>query len=113
MNSFAIRAFHDRTHGRTPGKAKSLLIKAHSSRYVGDRKHCRYGAILLLVEWINAAARAIQCLVEGCSIRSTERLTGLNRNTIMRLLIVAGERSAHTMNTRMRNLRPRYNNWAL
>ena len=39
----------------------------------------------------DAAARALQCLLEGCSIRSTERLTGLNRNTIMRLLIVAGE----------------------
>ena len=26
------------------------------------------------------AAPAIQCLLEGCSIRSTERLAGLNRN---------------------------------
>jgi transposase-like protein len=41
----------------------------------------------------DAAMRAIQCLLEGCSIRSTERLTGLNRNTIMRLLILAGQRS--------------------
>jgi signal transduction histidine kinase len=39
----------------------------------------------------DAAARALHCLPEGCSIRSTERLTGLNRNTIMRLLIIAGE----------------------
>jgi transposase-like protein len=46
----------------------------------------------------DAAAKALQCLLEGCSIRSTERLTGLNRNTIMRLLIVAGERSAELMN---------------
>jgi transposase-like protein len=43
------------------------------------------------------AAFAIKCLVEGCSIRSTERLTGLNRNTIMRLLLVAAERSARLM----------------
>jgi transposase-like protein/IS1 family transposase len=56
----------------------------------------------------NAAERALHCLLEGCSIRSTERLTGLNRNTIMRLLIVAGERSARLMNTRLRGLRPRY-----
>ncbi len=56
----------------------------------------------------DAAARAIQCLIEGCSIRSIERLTGLNRNTIMRLLIVAGERSARLMDARMRHLRPRY-----
>ncbi len=52
----------------------------------------------------DAAAQALRCLLEGCSIRSTERLTGLNRNTIMRLLIVAGERSAILMNHKMRQL---------
>jgi transposase-like protein len=56
----------------------------------------------------DAATRVLHCLLEGCSIRSTERLTGLNRNTIMRLLIVAGERSAELMNARMRGLTPRY-----
>jgi transposase-like protein/IS1 family transposase len=56
----------------------------------------------------DAAAQALKCLLEGCSIRSTERLTGLNRNTIMRLLIVAGERSAKLMDVKMRGLRPRY-----
>ena len=56
----------------------------------------------------DAVIRAIQCLVEGCSIRSTERLTGLNRNTIMRLLIVAGEHCARLMDNRMRNLSCKY-----
>jgi IS1 family transposase len=56
----------------------------------------------------DAAERALHCLLEGCSIRSTERLTGLNRNTIMRLLIVAGERSAELMNSKMRGLRPKH-----
>src|SRR5712692_4587130 len=56
----------------------------------------------------DAAAKALHCLLEGCSIRSTERLTGLNRNTIMRLLVVAGERSTRLMDGRMRGLKPRY-----
>src|SRR5216683_2404258 len=56
----------------------------------------------------DAAIRAIQCLLEGCSIRSTERLTGLNRNTIMRLLIIGGERTTCLMDARMRDLHPRY-----
>jgi transposase-like protein/IS1 family transposase len=56
----------------------------------------------------DAAAQALKCLLEGCSIRSTERLTGLNRNTIMRLLIVAGERSAKLMDAMMRDLQTRY-----
>lgn len=40
-------------------------------------------------------ARAIMCLrmlLEGNSIRSVERLTGVNRNTIMSLLVRVGER---------------------
>jgi transposase-like protein/IS1 family transposase len=56
----------------------------------------------------DAAIRAIRCLLEGCSIRSTERLTGLNRNTIMRLLEVIGPRCAALLNARMRNLPCRY-----
>ena len=56
----------------------------------------------------DAAERALHCLLEGCSIRSTERLTGLNRNTIMRLLLVAGECSARLMDARMRGLNARY-----
>jgi transposase-like protein/IS1 family transposase len=56
----------------------------------------------------DAATRALHCLLEGCSIRSTERLTGLNRNTIMRLLIVAGEHAANLMDAKMRGLRLDY-----
>src|ERR1700730_16469798 len=56
----------------------------------------------------DAAAKALQCLLEGCSIRSTERLTGLNRNTIMRLLEVAGERCEKLMDIKLRNLNCRY-----
>jgi transposase-like protein/IS1 family transposase len=55
-----------------------------------------------------AAERALQCLLEGCSIRSTERLTGLNRNTIMRLLLVAGEHCGRLSRAKVRRLRPRY-----
>jgi len=32
-------------------------------------------------------------LVEGCSIRSTQRITGVDQNTIMRLLVRAGEQA--------------------
>ena len=56
----------------------------------------------------DAAERALRCLLEGCSIRSTERLIGLNRNTIMRLLIIAGDRSARFMDARMQNLQSKY-----
>jgi transposase-like protein/IS1 family transposase len=54
------------------------------------------------------AALAVQLLIEGNSIRSTERITKLDRNTIMRLLVLAGQRCESLMNSRMRNVRSRY-----
>ena len=47
---------------------------------------------------------ALNCLVEGCSIRSTERLTGLHRDTIMDLLVLAGERCERLMAERIQNV---------
>lgn len=47
---------------------------------------------------------AIAALTEGCSIRATERLTGIHRDTIMRLGIRVGEGSAKIHNALMRDL---------
>ena len=47
---------------------------------------------------------ALQLLLEGNSIRSTERITNLDRNTIMSLLVRAGEKCAALMDAKMRNL---------
>ena len=40
---------------------------------------------------------AIKLLVEGCSIRSIERLTGIRRDTVIDLLLIAGERCERLM----------------
>lgn len=50
------------------------------------------------------ALLALQLLVEGNSIRSTERITGIHRDTIMSLLVKAGERCAVLMNEKIRNV---------
>ena len=50
------------------------------------------------------ALLAIQLLIEGTSVRSTERVTGLHRDTILRLLVFAGERCIAVMDTMMRDL---------
>jgi IS1 family transposase len=47
----------------------------------------------------------ISSLLEGNSVRSTERMTGVHRDTICRLLVDAGTRSATLMDAKMRNLR--------
>ena len=47
---------------------------------------------------------AIQLLVEGTPIRAAERVSGLHRNTIIKLLIIAGERCEKVMNRYIRNV---------
>jgi IS1 family transposase len=46
----------------------------------------------------------INCLVEGNSIRSTERMTDTHRDTICRLLVEVGEGCQTIMNEKMRDL---------
>src|SRR5580704_16680442 len=46
----------------------------------------------------------INCLVEGNSIRSTERMTDTHRDTIMRLLVEVGSGCAKLMDEEMRDL---------
>jgi len=43
-------------------------------------------------------------LVEGCSVRSIERLTGTHRDTILRLLVKAGERCEKLLGEKIRNV---------
>src|ERR1700730_11529636 len=40
---------------------------------------------------------ALQLLVEGNSIRSTQRIVGIDQNTIMKLLVAAGEKCEKLM----------------
>lgn len=50
------------------------------------------------------ALSVIQHLVEGCSIRTTERITGVEKRTILNLLEVVGERCEKLMEDRIKGL---------
>ena len=50
------------------------------------------------------AVLALQLLLEGNSIRSTERITGMDRNTIMSLIVKAGEHCKTLMVSKIVNL---------
>lgn len=50
------------------------------------------------------AALVIRLLVEGNSIRSTERISGMDRNTILSLLVKAGERCQRLMQQKIEYL---------
>jgi IS1 family transposase len=49
-------------------------------------------------------AQILSCLVEGCSMRATSRLTGAAKKTVERMLVSAGEACADYMDKTMRNL---------
>lgn len=48
--------------------------------------------------------RAVSALAEGSSIRSIERMTGIHRDTIMRLGIRVGNGCTRILDKMMRNL---------
>jgi transposase-like protein/IS1 family transposase len=53
---------------------------------------------------IEKAVHCLNLLLEGCSLRSTERLTGVDINTLMKLLVVAGERCEQLLEDRIKNV---------
>ena len=57
---------------------------------------------------IDRQVQIIGALVEGNSIRSTERMTSTHRDTIMRLMVSVGERCGSIMDEQMRNISCRH-----
>ena len=53
---------------------------------------------------LDRRTQVVAALVEGNSIRSTERMTGIHRDTIMRLLVEVGTGCAALMDEKMREL---------
>src|SRR5437660_12679251 len=49
-------------------------------------------------------AQVISCLIEGCSIRSTVRMTGVAKKTVMRVLVEVGAVCADYQDRVFRNL---------
>ncbi|HEY1901704.1 MAG TPA: hypothetical protein VGG56_04690 [Terracidiphilus sp.] len=62
--------------------------------------------MIYLMNRLNAATRAqiINCLIEGCSIRSTVRVTGAAKKTVMRALVEVGEVCLRFQDEAFRNL---------
>jgi IS1 family transposase len=73
-------------------KCKRTFTEAHT-RTLGE----------MYIPW-EKALLAVQLLLEGNSIRSTERISGLNRNTIMRVLVLAGAKCEQVSEKMIRNV---------
>ncbi len=56
---------------------------------------------------IEKAERVLAMLLEGCSVSSVERLTDVHHGTILKLLVLAGEKAERIMATRIVNVKVR------
>jgi transposase-like protein/IS1 family transposase len=54
---------------------------------------------------IEKAEHIIQLLIEGCSLRSTERITGVSLPTILKLLVAVGEKCEGLLESRIKDVR--------
>jgi IS1 family transposase len=57
---------------------------------------------------IEKQVQIINSLCEGCSVRSTARLVGVEHKTVLRVLLRAGKRCQRIMDERMRGIYARY-----
>jgi IS1 family transposase/transposase-like protein len=57
---------------------------------------------------LEAASRALAMMLEGVSLRAVSRLTGIHKNTLMRLMLTAGLKSKFLFNARMQNINTRF-----
>jgi transposase-like protein/IS1 family transposase len=90
-----------RRYGKHRNGLERFRCPACGKTYTED--HARLFGNMIVPE--DKALLAIQLLIEGTSIRSTERITGLHRDTILRLFVLAGERCIALMDAKMRNLK--------
>ncbi len=99
-----------------------IALCSHTSRkkFGKDRKgNQRYRCLACGLTWTEAqpkplgdmrvpletAKLALRLLVEGSSIRSTERITGLHRDTVCKLLVHFGQACQQFMDERMQGLK--------
>ncbi len=52
----------------------------------------------------NRRAQVVRCLIEGSSINSTVRMTGVSKNTVLKLLVEIGSACSAFLDEKMRNL---------
>lgn len=53
---------------------------------------------------VDQAELVLQLLLEGNSVASVERVSGVHHGTILKLLVIAGEKCEHIMGEKIRNV---------
>ncbi len=57
---------------------------------------------------VEKAVQVVSLLTEGMSVRAAARITGVDRNTILSLLLTIGDKCRRVFDNRVRNLKPKF-----
>lgn len=85
------------------GKRKIQRWRCQSCSATFCEPHDKLGTHYIAPE---RAAEALSMMMEGMSVRAVSRLTGMHKNTILSLMLTAGENCQRVLDTRIRGLRP-------
>jgi len=94
-----------KVHQRNGHACNTIYRCLGCNRCFSGRRFSPYAGLKLRPEKV---VRVLHSLCEGCSVRATERLADVHRDTILRMLVMAGERCQAVLSRYVRNLRPRY-----
>jgi IS1 family transposase/transposase-like protein len=94
-----------KVHQRNGHPANTIYRCLGCNRYFSGRRFTPYAGTKLKPEEI---VKVLEGLCEGCSVRATERLLGVHRDTILGTLRMAADRCQAVLNRYVRNLRPRF-----
>lgn len=64
---------------------------------------CKYTVSMNRLD-ANRRAQVVRCLIEGSSINSTVRITGVSKNTVLKLLVEIGSACSAFLDEKMQNL---------
>src|SRR6266850_1035854 len=85
-----------------------LQIPLDNGQYVYYNKSHNQGEIMANILDTDKQIMVIAALAEGSSIRSIERITGIHRDTVMRLGVKVGKGCAKLLDGKMHDLSCRY-----
>ena len=89
-----------RKHGKDRKGNQRFYCAACSKSFI-EAQDKPLGNMYLSLE---KAIRCINMLVEGCSIRTVERLTGVSIHTILNLLVTAGKKCERLLEDRIQGI---------
>jgi transposase-like protein len=94
-----------KTHQKNGHGCNTIYRCMDCGRFFSERRFTGYSGLKLAPEKI---IQIVNCLVEGLSLRATSRLVGVEKKTVVRVMLHAAELCQRVMDTRLCNLRSRY-----